>query len=115
VDHGDRVAGEQGVGAAGDAAVVADVSGGVGGERDRQIGGGYARPITGLTLSQAFGAFVSVSDIDWVSDGFALAGCIRGGSGADRVPGRPGRRRPGHGPLVGGRPTAPKIARLPGG
>ena len=73
------------------------------------------RPITGLTLSQAFGAFVSVSDIDWVSDGFALAGCIRGGSGADRVPGRPGRRRPGHGPLVGGRPTAPKIARLPGG
>ena len=31
------------------------------------------RPITGLTWSQAFGAFVSVSDIDWVSDGFALA------------------------------------------
>ena len=31
VDHGDRVAGEQGVGAAGDAAVVADVSRGVGG------------------------------------------------------------------------------------
>ena len=31
------------------------------------------RPITGLTLSQAFGAFVSVSDIDWVSDGFGLA------------------------------------------
>jgi len=29
------------------------------------------RPITGLTLSQAFGAIIS--DIDWVSDGFALA------------------------------------------
>jgi len=31
------------------------------------------RPITRLTLSQAFGAIISASDIDCVSDGFALA------------------------------------------